>query len=729
VIRHRWELADLELAPGAQLTFHAAASDYLPQTGRSQPRRLEVITDEQLSERIAASQSLVLAELDRVLRMQRQSRDQVAALEVQVSELGYLKQHQIDHLRGAELNQRQVNSSLSSRSEGVPMHILGLLADLENNRLDSPDVKRRMRALLAELDRLGREHLPIISRELTGAIKTAQVALKSQPPDGKKPDDKPSTPPAAVADRLVAAAGHQDRVIASLERMLGQLARWDNYRRFHRRIGQLLRDQKEAAGRATELGRRTLSRELKDLNPQEAADLKTLARWQLELARRLEATLEQMGQTSLQLRDSDPLAAETVSDALGRARQLAISDQMRSAGGYLQQNQIGQAIGRQRRSIQDLQEILDILANRREHELARLVKKLRQAESDLTQLEGEQRQLQKQMQKAAGDPDQAAGGRQLKRLAQQQNRLEQLTRSLARRLERLLADRAAGSTGQAADKMAQAGQSARSGGGQSASQQAQGARKDLEEARRQLTKNRRKAKAELATEQLSRLQDTLQHLYRRQEKVVGRTSQIDQRRQSEGGLTLPQTAGLRKLAAEQRTLRTETSLIGQKLAGRSAFGLSLSEVAGEMDRAAGLLSRLRTGRQTQEAEQNALGRLGQILQAIKPEEPKGPRSKSDGSGGGQPQQAEQGRMPGAGAMTLAELKLVNLLQEEINLRTRELEESFGKTDELSDDARRRYRQLSREQGRLAEILLGLLPSQQQESSDELLGPLNEEELR
>ena len=50
--------------------------------------------------------------------------------------------------------------------------------------------------------------------------------------------------------------------------------------------------------------------------------------------------------------------------------------------GIVYQNKVGQASGRQKSVGDDLREMLDILSNRREHELSRLVKKLREAERE-----------------------------------------------------------------------------------------------------------------------------------------------------------------------------------------------------------------------------------------------------------------------------------------------------------------------------------------------------------
>ena len=154
-VDYRWDLAALELKPGTQLTFYATASDYRPQIGKSDPRRLAIVTPDELQQRIAGREKLIVAELQRALKMQRTCRSQVESLAIRLAELRRFEQADVDRLQAAELGQREVGRLLTSRSEGVPLHVLGLLADLENNRLDSGDARRQMTSLLAELDRLG----------------------------------------------------------------------------------------------------------------------------------------------------------------------------------------------------------------------------------------------------------------------------------------------------------------------------------------------------------------------------------------------------------------------------------------------------------------------------------------------------------------------------------------------------------------------------------------------
>jgi hypothetical protein len=387
VVTYEWQLAPLGLKPGIQVPFHATAADYKPQTGQSEPARLAVITREELTDRIASRQAFILAELNRALDMQRQGRQQVATLDIRAGQIGKLDQLDVDRLQGAELNQRQVYRTLTSRTDGVPMHILGLLAELANNKIDSPDIQRRMQGLLDEIDRLDRDHLPAISHELIASIKTAQNRLQDSTQDQASSSDP------TLAASLAAAGKHQDEVIAALEQMLGQLARWDSYRRFHREIGQLIRSQEALNQRTMELGRRTLAKELRDLLPQERADLKVAAREQTELARLFDRLLQGMGETADQLRQTDPSAAATIADAFAQATKLALGATMRAAGDGVEQNRIGQAVAQQKQVVENLQEILDILANRRDSEWSRLTQKLREAQRRQAKTLDETRQL------------------------------------------------------------------------------------------------------------------------------------------------------------------------------------------------------------------------------------------------------------------------------------------------------------------------------------------------
>ena len=714
-----WDLAELDLKPGLSMIFRGTATDYHSAVGKSDPRRLTVITPEELTERIAERQAFIMAELLRVLKMQRASRRQVSTAEIKCDELGRLNQRDVDDLRGAELNQRQVNRTLADPAEGVPMHVAGLLADLENNGIDSPDVRRQMEAVLAEIQRLASEHLTVIGRELTSAIKAAQVKLEADAVDGISAENDSTPVPAgerdpAVAAGLAMAGKHQDEVIASLERMLGELSMWDSFRRFHRQVSQLLRDQEELSERAKELARRTLTKDLKELPPRDSADLKSTAKEQFELARRLDRIQQEMSAAVKELRQSDPLAADTVADAVALAMELMIGARMRAAGESVGANRMGRAVDDQKLIAEHLREVLDVLANRRENELVRLVKKLREAEAQLDDLAQKQEALQGQFQAAAKNPDEKQREEDLKRLSRQEQQLKQETERMSRQLQRLSAPEVAKKTNLASEKMEQAKKLGEKGEGKKAGDQAEAAKKDLEDAKRQLAEKRRQAEVDMATEQLARLADTITAVRKRQQGALDETRRLADLGQTQAQLSQAQQVSLIDLARLQWSLEEETAGVARRLMGAEVFALALSGSAREMARSAGLLDRRQVGADTQAAQLDALARLDQLLEALKPEvrEEEGPQNQGGGAGGGKSPSS-----PAEAIKALAQLKLLKLMQDDVNSRTRTLEEAFGSMDDLADEAVQRYVELSEEQGRLAELILGLISPQDDPEND------------
>jgi hypothetical protein len=696
-VEYRWELEPLKLEPGAQIEFYAEASDYLPQTSRGDARRLFVVTPRELQDRLIARQNLLAAELLRALVMQQSGREQIEALRIRLQELKQFEQPDLDRLRAAEVNQRQVNNLLTGAAEGLPMHVLAILADVENNRLDSPDLVDRMRDILAELERVGREHLPEIGRELTSAIKTAEVSLSEKKPAAQNL--------IAASASLDSAATRQEQVVAALESLLARLKQSEGYQRFHRELSLLLRDQEETQRRTGEAGKRTLTKPLAELPPQDVADLRILAARQGEHARTLDRILQSMQQAAEELRRDDPLAAETLTDALEEARRTAIGGAMRSCGENLRQNRIGRAAAAQKEIVRQLQEVLDILANRRNRELDRLVKKLRAAAAEIDALAKEQADLHRAMEKNAQNPPDEKTKEEWRRLAEEQARLQRETEKLSRRLERLTAQQAADAAKRAAGEMGAAGQAAAAGNGAGACQGAAAAEKSLAEAARQLDERKRQAELELAVEQLARLEDAVKHLHAQQQKAGEETQRLDKLRAA-GDLSRSQLASLRDIARMQRGLQEDAKKMAEQLSAAGAFNLTLSGAAADMGRAADLLDERATGRDTRAAQQNALHRLDLLLEALKPEPP--PEKKDEENAGGAGGQGKQGaKPPGDGIKKLAELKLLKLLQQEIQLRTVELQQAVG-AGGADKEQRRQFAQLSEEQGRLAELMLKML---------------------
>jgi len=699
-VEYAWDLSGLDgLAPGQWIEFSVVASDYKPQEGQSVLRRLTIISNDELEERIAARQSYILGQLAEVLRAQRETRSQTKSLEIGLEVAGRLDERDIEQLQSAELNQRQVGRMLADPNDGVQTQIEALLHELESNRVDSPEVARHMGKLLEVVKQISREHVPLIERELTGAMKVARASLPTLDDPNVTGQDE------ALAGPLGRAGTGQDEVIAILERLLGELTEWDSYRRFAREISRIKQSQGEILHETEQTRLDTLGKELRDLDAEEKVNLKRLAERQTELARRFDKIQSRMDNMRLELQDADPLAAETLADALDVARRAAIGGQMHERARQVDQNRVGQAAEAQKAIIGSLQEVLDTLANRREHELDRRLRKMDEAAEELKELRRRVKELRDKTDRAAQEADEQTRKRELERLGREQKELADQAKRLARRLERLQAEKSASLIEEASSQLDAAGEACKQGESESALEQANDAETKLEEAERELDKERRKAQQDLFNEQMARLQQEIAGLAAREQAIIDTTAELDGRRAQQGGrLTRGQLASVGDVARHQRSLATDSVQLADRIAKAKSFALALRGAVREMERAADGLDRGDTSDATQRPERSALARLRQLEEALKRDDSstnKPPEGKKPGGDGPKPP-------PSADAVQrLAELKLLKLMQEEINRRTMELEEIQRRIGTLSEEQLDELKDLAAEQGNLADLAMDL----------------------
>ena len=692
-IDHPWDLAQLAgLAPGDVLAVRITAEDHKPQLATSVVRRLTIITDEELTSRITQRQGAILSQLAEALRLARQCREQVAALETRLLESKQLALADLNHLQSAQHNQRQVERLLGASPEGAEGQIVALLAELAANRVENHASGQRLSELLAQVRALNQQPLPAIDQQLGEAFKSAREALDAAP-CGDEPAEN-------IAGLLRAAGGTQDEVVQALERMVGTLSEWDSFSRLAREIGQIRSEEERLARETDEL----VVQAAADALP--AAGAQNLSRQQLELARQLDKVQTRMEGMLARLQASDPLAAGTLADALNTARSLAIGGQMREAATRLRQLQLGQARETEQLVLDGLKQLLEMLSLRRDFELARTVGSLRDASAALGGMLTRSSKLQGELADAAAMPSDENRRRELQRLQRELEKLAQESQELGRRLERLQAARPANSLGQAAASSGGAAQAAAGGNAEQAQQQGADAHRRLEEAQQELAQAVAEAEQELLQEQLARVEQLVAGIAARQKNVV---AEIDRLSAKE-----PTSAELRNLAAEEQLLADETSQLRPKLGAAEAFGFALDGASEQMRRAGGLLQRGETGPTVKSAAESALTRLNQILEALRPDDPKAGGELTPGQQ--QPPAGSPGSNP-SGAT--AELKLLHLLQEEINRRTVELEKSRASKGSLTAEEVAEQGALAREQGRLADMVLNLIDVAAERPEDNL----------
>jgi hypothetical protein len=437
------------------------------------------------------------------------------------------------------------------------------------------------------------------------------------------------------------------------------------------------------------------------LTPEQKADLANIASRQSGLAKELQDLQAKMDEMSKRLDESDPLAAAALREAAQQSRKQETAAKMGEAAEQLQRNRMGAARNGQEQVRQDLKSLVDAIQNRRERELARLVKELKNAEAELDKLRQRQAENLKKTQDARKNPDAKQRGEQLKKLAKEQAEIQKELERQLKKLAKLNAGGTAQAGQRASGKMSKAQQGLDQDEGEQAEKAEDDALADLDEAEDELQQARKDAEEQLAMEQLVKMADQLNSVSERQQNIVKATDEYEKlRAEREGKLTIAQRAGIRNLGRVQEGLKDETDELVEKLEGAPVFALTLKRAADNMTEAAQRLLTLKTDEDTQRAVKGAAKRFQQLLESLKADKPKAGQGQPPGGGGQGGGGAGGG---GDGIPPAAQVKMLKALQEEINERTEYFDELRRRKKELTEAQNAEIERLEGDQGTLADL--------------------------
>jgi hypothetical protein len=676
-----WPLESLGLEPGDQVTLLARASDYRPGRGEAaSSRRLTIITQDELEQRIADRLAQIARRLEQALSLQRTTRESVGRLAIQIDPSGQLAEASHAALQATEFNQRRIARQLGDSREGVPADLAALTRELEINQLQASEIRQRVQTVKTELAALTVGPLSQAGHNLTAARRFVE---------------NPESQTSQLGDNFTTAAAGQAAVIDTLEKLLDELARWAGYERFAREVAQLqssqleLRDRTRDNAIADDLqGGQPESRSSRDLRGQ-------VAESQAELSRRFEKLMHDIANASRDETGAPPPAAETMANTVAVARQLGTGVKLRDATRQIRQNHMGLATELQEQVADDLEQLLEELRNRREHDLEKRVAGLREAERKLADVQNQLRQLRTKIESGESTSQAVQPGQEKQKLTREAQELEQRTHTLSRQLKRLQAGQAGQNTDQAARQL-------QTSAGPPSGRQARAAEQDLGEAARQLADARRRAEQELAQQQTEALQEVLREAVARQARVLDQTQQLDQQRNPDEKLSLEQTQAVGQLASQESQLVDQVQQWKELAKNLGAFQFALSKAGDNLQQATDLLKQQQTANPTQVSETNALNRLQQMANALQVD----PSSPSEDDPGGGDQSGGQSGNPQQGPrLQLAELKLLRAMQADLNERT----EAAVTSPE----------QFAEEQGYLAQLVLEILSRNNENSSPEV----------
>ncbi len=763
-LAYAMELAPMKLAPGSIVTLHADARDFDvikgPNVGKSREIRLRIVSKEDAARQFDDARRELRDELARVLSMQKQAMAPVENAGRTLSQNDRLPQAQREDLNNASTIQRQVGGRFTARDEGISARLRRMLQDMKNFRMDNPDTRKQMEDMLARVDKVRDRNLEPAEQGIVRAVKglddqspgageprepsgesqdapkATQDRASEQPQPGEKskqpaettktgrpdlkgsqpkeqggpqstrpnaPSPAPSKPSPADPTRqaLADARKNQKAIADELQKMLEDLSEFETYRGVVKDAQELLKQQEQAMKQAADMAARpeTMGKKPEDLTNEQRSELSNIAARQSEVKEGFQKLLERMGEMAGRMDQEDPMAAGALREAAEKGQQKGTAGKMGEAAEQLQQNQMGKAQARQEQARNEMRELVDAIQNRRERELARLVKELKNAENELAKTRARQAENLRKMREARRNPDSKERQEQLQRLAREQ---EQIQKDLERQLQRLAklgADAAERAGRSASSRMGRAQQDMDNDKGEQAEKEEEEALADLEEAQDEIEQARRDAEEQLANEQLARVGDQIASIAERQQKVADQTKDYDGRRK-EGKLSRGQQVGVRGLGDVQSGLKDETGELTETLEGAPVIALTLRRASDKMEEAASRLRDLKTDPETQDAAKAAADRFKQVLDSLKADRGRNGGQQQGGGGGG----GGQGGGEGDGIPPTAQLKLLKMLQQEINDRTEALDELRRRRKELAPEQTTELKKLAEDQGTLADLV-------------------------
>jgi hypothetical protein len=720
-----------------------AEADKLHDRARELDRQATQLTEaeqlqQQLRARVGDDREGLRAQVDRVLRALKQNGMEHSAsrqnMEAVARELGRLARNELEQIgpgltnarklaellderaraeRRAELEQKAKDAEREARAaERAAGKSDEDAARAERRAAETPDAKARKR-YEEEAARLRKR-----AEELRG-----QAREQRGQADRHRRDAEQTAEPEQAREALAQARKQQEEVDKTLASLLQPLEAYSSTREIKSDAVRLLQEQKALQERLDELAKKDLTgKSVEDLAKEEKARLEDLRDSQRRLRERADQLVNKMKAVAEDRKERDPETAEDLRGAASRAEAGDLSGKMKEAAEKIRTNELNAARKRQEEAVAELEKVVKDLEGRREAELDRLVQKLRKAEEELARLEQEQDQLRKKVEEAGKIADPKRREDELKRLARRQQELQKKTEDALRRLSRAQSERARQALGRAFEEMEEAARELSRG--ERDQERQDEALERIQEARRELARARRQAEEELGREQLGRVADLLRRLKDRQQALGAEVDRIQNEVRRGGAWARPLLASLRNLGEGQKGLSAETAEVATKeLAPTPVFARLVKKAAESMGRAGDRLGTMVVGKRpepkalpdeelaTHQAE--ALRRLEQLLEAIKDAQ-QGPRPLAEGAGGrrqgdGEGADGDAGR--GAdedGLPPLAQLRLLRLMQKDLNDRTDAFKKKHPDPAKLGAREKAELGGLQKEQKEIADLLEELL---------------------
>jgi hypothetical protein len=692
-------------------------------------------TQQQIRERIGGENEGLRSDVKRVLDALKQNGMEKSAAKERMSdvarELNRLSENELQQIEPRLTEARQLAEQLEEKAReerkkqldarakeaDQEARVSEQMADRRDREANESDKKAAQSATENEKAREMQEAKR--QRQRAEELRQRAKELRQQAERDRK--DANRTPdPDKPRQNLAEARKSQEEVEKTINDLLTRrLEPWTNSHEIKGEARQLLEEQKRLEAESEKLNEKGQKEGFagklpSELTPAQKAELENIQNGQQKVEERTRQLMEKMGRVASQREEKDPETARELREAVQQAQQDNLLDSMREARSELEQNNLNDARRKQQDVVRDLKKLVKNLEDRREAELDRLAKKLREKEKELDDLVKEQEELRKKTKEAGEIGDKGKHEEELKRLSKRQEDLRKKTEEMVRQLTRLRASRAGQSLAQAGEQMAGAGE--QMNGGKESEDQQEETLERLNEAQRELQRARKEAEEELGREQITRLTELIRPLKERQEALNAETNRAQENVQRKGKWDRALRGDYLRKSEAQKGLGAETLELAEKRLSHAPVFARLMRRAGEAMNDAG--ERMNTvaketvdpkelpDADTTRLQQTAQRRLAQVVDALKEAAERMELARNGGGeGGGEGGEGAGGSAPPSdGIPPLAQLKLLRDMQKEINRRTETFRKEHIDLKKIPDKDRAELEAIRKDQQDVAELI-------------------------
>lgn len=694
-----WSLQALDLEPGERFELTAVAVDARPEAspgdreGRSSPRILSIVTDDEVRQRLAAEESSIADDLAAIHGSVQRDLDELRALRAKWRAAREGDSEDLNDFKRLSRSAEDLSRRLGRASGGLGARLDRIVADYHANQFTEPATDERLKQIAGMIHDVATRFEPDVSSNLGSAIREFDSAQQR----ASSPADRilPGPDQAGSIDVALAEAENSRRRSADqLGQASEQLSRQNRSRDIRDALQGVVARQDALREDTAASGRELLAKSQNDISPQDRGAV-------AQLAERQKGVLESFLQLSQQSpgADAGKPSPDSPSDAADPdlLRASSVSDLMRRASRSLDEFSLGDAMVAHR----DLDKLLHEIerevqtSSAAEQSSLRSITQAEELVKSLAQSQADWRNAVEQLPHGtSADP---ARREAVEGLRQEQSNAAAAAEDLARRLQKI-APAAANPAADAALSIRRAGEVLEDATPALALEQAREAAKSLEETQEALARERQAAAVRESLTKYSQLRATALTMAARQANLTKETQEFDQVARTSGKLTRSQTRSLRRLADDQLALSGDVAALDAEAPDEvTRWVLTLASRA--MQAAATGLSDRKTDSAVHARQADAEKYLRSLADSVEMSSP--PQDEQTKPSGPDSAQAQPESFVSLGP----QLKLLHRMQIELIAGTQAIIDADPSQQEQLNDRRE---ELKTEQRRLAELAAALL---------------------